>query len=221
MMEKRKKKVNQQATIKGKNSTLKRPFCRIIGELWIHGIAFGFLWCWGVFGSLSHFRQCRPTLGAVQMGSCVEKWAASNHSLFPPTPPPPLLCCSVYLCLSLHLLYLSLSTPFFGFYPLSTPHIPHSLFIPPWWLCCGCGVGLGGWPLQNMFTEMQGRISGSCYRKICPFTLCCAARPANGGRVTEEHEGFAFCFGQLFYPSRRKIHPGLREYWHTELSICI
>lgn len=27
----------------------------------------------GVFGSLSRFRRSRPTLGAVQMGSCVEK----------------------------------------------------------------------------------------------------------------------------------------------------
>lgn len=91
------KKVNQQGTISEKKWHFKRAFCRIIGEPGIHGIAFGFLWCWGVFGSLSHFRQSSGAVPPWALYRWAHVWRNEpraiilSFSFFPP---------SVSLCLS-------------------------------------------------------------------------------------------------------------------------
>lgn len=126
------KKVNQQGTISEKKWHFKRAFCRIIGEPGIHGIAFGFLWCWGVFGSLSHFRQSSGAVPPWALYRWAHVWRNEPRAIilsFSFFPPPCLSVfvdfslLSVYLfllplpslpsvsCLSLHLLYLSLSPP--------------------------------------------------------------------------------------------------------------
>lgn len=57
-------------------------------------------------------------------------------------------------------------------------------------LCRGCR-GTRREARRNELTETSKPISGLCYRKICPFTLRCAGRRADVGRVM----GRCFCFG--------------------------
>lgn len=152
------KKVNQQGTISEKKWHFKRAFCRIIGEPGIHGIAFGFLWCRGVFGSLSHFRQSSGAVPPWALYRWAHVWRNEpqaiilSFSFSPPLPlPPSLSVCvdfsllSVYLFLlplpslpsfssrSLHLLYLSLSPslPFMHLFFLSIPFFTHPFFPLP------------------------------------------------------------------------------------------
>ena len=127
------KKVNQQGAISEKKWHFKRAFCRIIGEPGIHGIAFGFLRCWGVFGSLSHFRQSSGAVPPWAPYRWAHVWRNEPRaiilsvSFFPPPSlsarldfsllsvylslPPPSPSLPSFSSLSLHLLYLSLSPP--------------------------------------------------------------------------------------------------------------
>lgn len=169
-----------------------------MGKLWIHGIAFDFLRCWGVFGSLSHFRRSSGAVPPWALCRWAHVWRNEPQAIilsFHQSPAP--LCCSVYLCLSLHRLYLSLCTPFSVFTPSRLLISP--LFHPPV-ATASWGLGLGGRPQQNKLTEMQGRISGLCYRKICPLALCRAARRTNGGCVMERHGAIAFVLVEPFIP---------------------
>lgn len=117
--------------------------------------------CLWVSQSFQTEQRCRPTLGAVQMGSCVEKWAASNHSHL--KTPPPTLCfhstspCFLFTSLPhvwpLHLLHLSLS-------PLCPP-VPR----PPRWLCPGAAEArlLGGRPRRRSGAS-QACATGKSFR---------------------------------------------------------
>lgn len=146
-------KVNQQGAISEKKWHFKRAFCRIIGEPGIRGIAFGFLWCWGVFGSLSHFRQSSGAVPPWALYRWAHVWRNEPRAIilsFSFFPPPslsvfvdfsllsvylfllPLPSLSSFSSLPLHLLYLSLSAPTlhasFSSIPFFTQ--PPSLFLP-------------------------------------------------------------------------------------------
>lgn len=147
------KKVNQRGTISDKKRHFKRAFCRIIGEPRIRGIAFGFLRCRGVFGSLSHFRQSSGAVPPWAPYRWAHVWRNEPRAIilsFSFFPPPSLRVCRLLLAfclpppsslpsfssLSLHLLYLSLSPPlpFMHLFPLSSffalPSLPPSVISP-------------------------------------------------------------------------------------------
>lgn len=110
----------------------------------------------------------------------------------------------------------------FQYLPVLSIFTPSRLLISPLFhpsppvATASWGLGLGRRPQQNKLAEMQGRISGLCYRKICPFALCRAARRANGGCVMERHGALAFVLVESFIPVAENT-PVLPEYRHTEL----
>lgn len=215
------KKVNQQGTISEKKWHFKRAFCRIIGEPGIHGIAFGFLWCWGVFGSLSHFRQSSGAVPPWALYRWAHVWRNEpraiilSFSFFPPSvslclstspcflftsfcfpsPRSPLshVCPFIFSTSHYHppTLHASFSSLLFSIALPSPPSIPTPFFPPVVTVSWGCKVSFpcsGSRKTRqearrNELTETQEHISGLCYRKIYPFTLCRAARRADGGRV--------------------------------------
>ncbi|KAK5875395.1 hypothetical protein CesoFtcFv8_027876 [Champsocephalus esox] len=122
-------KVNQQGNISQKrNGTLKRACCRIIEEPGIHGIAFGFPWCWGVFGSLSHFRRSSGAVPPWALYRWAHVWRNEPRAIILPfSLPPPCLCvCRLALCLPL-----SASPSFLISVPSSSP----PLIISPYPSC--------------------------------------------------------------------------------------
>lgn len=139
------KKVNQQGTISEKKWHFKRAFCRIIGEPGIHGIAFGFLWRWGVFGSLSHFRQSSGAVPPWALYRWAHVWRNEPRAIilsFSFSPPPPLSLCRLLLAFCLprsaspsHPSRLSHLSPFISstshYLPLPFVHLfPLSLSLP-------------------------------------------------------------------------------------------
>lgn len=112
----------------------------------------------------------------------------------------------------------------FHYVPLLSVFTPSRLLISPLFhppvATASWGLGLGGRPQQNKLTEMQGRISGLCYRKICPFALCRAARRTNGGCVMEGHGAIAFVLVEPFIPvtENTRILPGYQCNEHPSLS---
>lgn len=112
-------KVNQQASIR-KKWHFKGAFWRIIAT---PGIAFGFLWCQGVFGALSHFRESSGSVPPWALYRWAHVWRneprAITLSLF---------CRSLSLSSSI---ILSLSIP------LPSPSIALSPSLLPPWLCPG------------------------------------------------------------------------------------
>lgn len=189
-------KVNQHGAISEKKRHFKRAFCRIIGEPGIHGIAFGVPWRWGVFGSLSHFRQSSGAVPPWAPYRWAHVWRNEPRAItlsFSFFPPPSLAVCvgfsllSVYLFLpplpslpsfsspSLHLLYLSLSpppsVPSVRLLP-STPSFtrPASLFLPS--LCFH--------PLSPVISPLSPR--GDCVLGAAEPRVCMAAEGGLGGR---------------------------------------
>ncbi len=104
-----------------------------------------------LFLSFGKEQWCRPTMGARQMGFCVEKWAGSNLYHFCSLSD--FFSLSVYLALSLSPL------------PFSCPGAAVSLL----WAVTVGALWEVSWSSQP---QMQEPISGLCYRKICLFTLC-------------------------------------------------
>lgn len=129
-------KVNQQGAVSEKKWHFKRAFCRIIGEPRIHGIAFGFLWCWGVFGSLSHFRQSSGAVPPWALYRWAHVWRNEpraiilSFSFFPP---------SVGLCVCRLLLAfclpLSAAPPLAPFFLISALSSSLPLIICPYPSC--------------------------------------------------------------------------------------
>lgn len=112
---------------KVQQTALSGSFCRIIGVRGNHGIAFGFLWRGGVFGSLSHFRR---SSGAVPpWAPC--RWAHVWRN------EPRAITLSLSLCvcrlLPAFCLPLAASPPF---YLISVPSSPPPLIISPLFSSC-------------------------------------------------------------------------------------
>lgn len=125
------KKVNQQGTISEKKWHFKRAFCRIIGEPGIHGIAFGFLWCWGVFGSLSHFRQSSGAVPPWALYRWAHVWRNEPRAIilsFSFFPPLSLCVCRLLLAFCLPL---SASPPLAPLCLMSVPSSSLPLIITP------------------------------------------------------------------------------------------
>lgn len=88
-------------------------------------------------------------------------------------------------------LHASFSSLLFSIALPSPPSIPTPFFPPVVTVSWGCKVSspcsgsrkTRQEARRNELTETQEHISGFCYRKIYPFTLCRAARRADGGRV--------------------------------------
>ncbi|MEQ2163862.1 hypothetical protein GOODEAATRI_000413 [Goodea atripinnis] len=162
-------------------------------------IAFGFLRCWGVFGSLSHFRQSSGAVPPWVPCRWAHVWRNEPRAIILISRPPQSLCLSLtspcFLFTSLpnvwplHLLYLSLSPLCASFHSSLLPVAPPP---PVSWGCRGTSACTGstGGPAKRNHRDAAAHL-----RLVLPENLPVHGLPCSQTCKWRHHGGWMGSLG--------------------------